>query len=90
MAEKNRELWIWGNRLLDGKTTGLGMREAAMNNTHRAIDMIPKDVVIEIRRLLCHERLQGGNLSLTKSRHCSCASRRYGRVPEGISLPHAE
>jgi N-acetyl-beta-hexosaminidase len=46
LAGKNRELWIWGDRLLDGKLTGLGMWEASMNNTHRAIDMIPKDVVI--------------------------------------------
>lgn len=46
LALKNRELWIWGDRLLDGKTTGLGMWEASMNNTHKAIDMIPKDVVI--------------------------------------------
>jgi hypothetical protein len=46
LAEKNVELWIWGDRLLDGRTTGLGMWEASMNNTHRAIDMIPKDVVI--------------------------------------------
>ena len=37
---------IWGDRLLDGKTTGLGEWEASMNNTHRAIDMIPKDVFI--------------------------------------------
>lgn len=43
---KNRELWIWGDRLLDGKTTGLGMWEASFNNTHRAIDLIPKDVMI--------------------------------------------
>ena len=43
---KGRELWIWGDRLLDGKTTGLGIWEASFNNTHRAIDMIPKDVVI--------------------------------------------
>ena len=46
LAQKGRELWIWGDRLLDGKTTGLGMWEASFNNTHRAIDMIPKDVVI--------------------------------------------
>jgi len=46
LAEKNTKLWIWGDRLLDGKTTGLGMWEASMNNTHRAIDMIPKDVFI--------------------------------------------
>ncbi|WPP50439.1 family 20 glycosylhydrolase [Catalinimonas niigatensis] len=46
LAENGRELWIWGDRLIDGKTTGLGMWEASMNNTHRAVDMIPKDVVI--------------------------------------------
>src|SRR5581483_12016904 len=34
------------DRLLDGKTTGLGMWEASYNNTWRAIDLIPKDVVI--------------------------------------------
>jgi hypothetical protein len=46
LAAKNRELWIWGDRLIDGKTTGLGIWEASFNNTHRAVDMIPKDVVI--------------------------------------------
>jgi hypothetical protein len=46
LAQKKRELWIWGDRLLDGKTTGLGIWEASFNNTHRAVDMIPKDVVI--------------------------------------------
>lgn len=46
LATKNRELFIWGDRLLDGKTTGLGMWEASMNNTHRAVDMIPKSVII--------------------------------------------
>ena len=46
LAIKKRELWIWGDRLLDGKATGMGMWEASMNNTHRAVDIIPKDVVI--------------------------------------------
>ena len=46
LAAKNRQLWIWGDRLIDGKTTGLGMWEASYNNTYRAVDMIPKDVVI--------------------------------------------
>lgn len=46
LAEKNRELWIWGDRLIDGKTTGIGMWEGSFNNTYRAVDMIPKDVVI--------------------------------------------
>lgn len=46
LYESGRELWIWGDRLIDGKTTGLGEWEASFNNTHRAVDMIPKDVVI--------------------------------------------
>jgi hypothetical protein len=46
LAVKDRKLWIWGDRLLDGKTTGLGEWEASFNNTHRAVDMIPRDVVI--------------------------------------------
>lgn len=46
LALKNRQLWIWGDRLIDGKTTGIGMWEASMNNTHRAIDLISKDVMI--------------------------------------------
>jgi hypothetical protein len=46
LAVKNRKLWIWGDRLIDGKTTGLGEWEASYNNTYRAVDMIPEDVVI--------------------------------------------
>ena len=41
-----RQLWLWGDRLLDGKLTGLGEWEASLNDTHRAVDLIPKDVVI--------------------------------------------
>jgi len=46
LALKKRQLWIWGDRLIDGKTTGMGMWEASMNNTYRAIDLISKDVMI--------------------------------------------
>ena len=46
LHQKGREMWIWGDRLLDGKTTGIGEWEASFNNTYRAVDMIPKDVVI--------------------------------------------
>lgn len=46
LAVHNRKLWIWGDRLLDGKATGMGEWEASYNNTHRAVDMIPKDVMI--------------------------------------------
>jgi hypothetical protein len=46
LASKGCRMWIWGDRLIDGRTTGYGMWEASMNNTWRAIDMIYKDVVI--------------------------------------------
>ena len=46
LRQQNRTLWIWGDRLIDGRTTGIGMWEASMNNTHRAVDLIPKDVMI--------------------------------------------
>lgn len=42
----SRQLWIWGDRLLDGKTTGMGEWEASLNDTARAVDLIPKDVFI--------------------------------------------
>ena len=44
--KKGRKLWIWGDRLLPGKTTGLGMWEASYNDTYRAVNMIPKDIMI--------------------------------------------
>lgn len=46
LAESGKELWIWGDRMLDGKTTGLGMWEASENNTHRSMELIKNDVVI--------------------------------------------
>jgi len=46
LEKKGARLWIWGDRLIDGAETGIGMWEASMNNTARAIDMIPKSVVI--------------------------------------------
>src|SRR5688572_6139160 len=36
LATKGRRLWIWGDRLLDGSITGLGMWEGSTNDTHRA------------------------------------------------------
>jgi hypothetical protein len=46
LAGNERQLWIWGDRLIDGKTTGMGMWEASFNNTYRAVDLVPKDVMI--------------------------------------------
>lgn len=46
LAENGRELWIWGDRLIDGRTTGIGEWAASYNDTWKAIDMIPRDVII--------------------------------------------
>ncbi len=46
LNKSGKELWIWGDRLIDGRTTGVGMWEGSFNNTFPAVDMIPKDVVI--------------------------------------------
>jgi len=46
LREKGRRLWIWADRLLDAKTSGLGEWEASANGTARAIDLIPKDVML--------------------------------------------
>ncbi|MFB6456975.1 family 20 glycosylhydrolase [Chitinophaga sp. Hz27] len=46
LAGKGRQLWIWGDRLIDGKETGIGAWEASMNNTARAVDLVPKDIMI--------------------------------------------
>jgi hypothetical protein len=46
LNHQGKKLWIWGDRLIDGKITGLGMWQASINNTVRAIDLIPKEVVI--------------------------------------------
>ena len=43
---KNGRLWIWGDRLINGKETALGMWEGSTNDTYRSIDMINKNVVI--------------------------------------------
>lgn len=40
------EMFMWGDRLIDGAATGYGMWEASENNTYPAIDLIPKDIVI--------------------------------------------
>ncbi|MEO6005240.1 MAG: family 20 glycosylhydrolase [Opitutus sp.] len=46
LATRKTKLWLWGDRLIDGRTTGLGKWEGSYNNTHRAVDLVPKDIVI--------------------------------------------
>ncbi len=46
LRSKGLKMWMWGDRFIDGKTTGLGQWEASANGTFRAIDLAPKDIVI--------------------------------------------
>src|SRR6185436_15800523 len=46
LADKKRSLWIWGDRLIEGAVSGINLWEASYNNTHRAIDLLPKDILI--------------------------------------------
>jgi hypothetical protein len=46
LAGRNARLWIWADRLLDGRVTGIGKWEAAENGTARAIGLIPRDVIL--------------------------------------------
>lgn len=46
LAKTDTQLWIWGDRLLEGNESGIGIWEGSGNNTETAIDMIPKSVVI--------------------------------------------
>jgi alpha-N-acetylglucosaminidase len=46
LRQKHCEMWMWSDRLIDGKTTNLLGWQASMNDTYKAIDMIPKDIMI--------------------------------------------
>lgn len=46
LKSKGREMWMWGDRFIDGKASGIGDWEASGNDTAPAIDMVPKDIVI--------------------------------------------
>jgi len=46
LAATHREMWMWGDRFLDGELTGLGKWEASENGTAPAISLVPKDIVI--------------------------------------------
>lgn len=46
LARSNRTMWMWGDRFLDGETTGLGKWDASMNSTADAVRQVPKDIVI--------------------------------------------
>lgn len=48
LKTRGGKLWIWADRLIDGRddASGYGEFSASLNNTHRAIDMVDKDVVM--------------------------------------------
>jgi len=46
LALNKRNLWIWGDRLIDGRATGIGEWEGSFNDTYPAVDLISKDVTI--------------------------------------------
>jgi hypothetical protein len=41
-----KQIYIWGDRLIDAHKFGYGKWEASANLTHFAIDLIPKDIII--------------------------------------------
>lgn len=45
-AAKGITMWMWGDRFLDGETTGLGEWEGSTNDTMPALHQIPQDIVI--------------------------------------------
>jgi hypothetical protein len=46
VREKGVEMLMWSDRLLDSKATGYGRWEASANGTHKAVDQIPKDIIL--------------------------------------------
>jgi len=46
VGDKKVEMFMWGDRLLDGAATGYGEWEASMNDTWAMIDSIPRDIVM--------------------------------------------
>jgi Glycosyl hydrolase family 20, catalytic domain len=44
--ERHWTMLMWGDRLLDAKTMGYGRWESSSNHTERAVNMIPKDIII--------------------------------------------
>jgi hypothetical protein len=39
-------MWMWGDRFIDGKATGIGKWEGSQNGTESAVEHVPKDILI--------------------------------------------
>lgn len=46
VKKRGAEMLMWGDRLLDNAVMGYGEWEAATNQTHTAVDRMPKDIII--------------------------------------------
>ena len=46
VKEKGLEMFMWGDRFIDGEVHGFGEYESSLNGTAPAVDMIPRDIVI--------------------------------------------
>jgi hypothetical protein len=46
VEQKGAEMLMWSDRFLDSKTTGYGRWEASDTGSHRAIDRVPKDIIM--------------------------------------------
>ena len=46
VGKRGVEMLIWSDRLLDSSATGYGKWEASATGSHRAIDRVPKDIIL--------------------------------------------
>ena len=46
VAKKGVEMLMWSDRLLDSKATGYGTWEASATGSHKAIDLVSKDIIL--------------------------------------------
>ncbi len=46
VRDKGVEMLMWSDRFLDSKATGYGTWEASATGSHRAIDRVPKDIIM--------------------------------------------
>jgi hypothetical protein len=46
VGKKGVEMLMWSDRFLDSKTTGYGRWEASDTGSHRAIDRVPRDIIL--------------------------------------------
>lgn len=86
LAQSKRAMWIWGDRFLDGETTGIGEWEASRNGTAPALQTVPKDIVIcdwhyeTAHPTAAHFALEGFNVLSSPWRKSSVALRQLDQI----------